>query len=148
MVPNAPILHRTRCACRSLELNMTSSAAYWDLNLHGSLLSWQNWLSNWEIPQEKSTKHGPQPQVTLCCTSSQLLPFFRTLSSPVPPSVAGIHVVAPPPPLPPPSAISTPRIPVATVGSVAAIRPPQMTPPSTSHAPNQQKVSHTGDYRG
>jgi len=76
-------------------------------------------------------------------TNAPILHRTRTLSSPVPPSVAGIHVVAPPPPLPPPSAISTPRIPVATVGSAAAIRPPQMTPPSTSHAPNQQKMNVT-----
>ena len=78
--------------------------------------------------------------------SFTVITSFRTLSSPVPPSVAGIHVVAPPP-LPPPSAISTPRIPVATVGSAAAaavIRPPQVTPPgpsSASLAPREQRRS-------
>jgi len=78
--------------------------------------------------------------------NAPILHRTRTLSSPVPPSVAGIHVVAPPP-LPPPSAISTPRIPVATVGSAAAaavIRPPQVTPPgpsSASLAPREQRRS-------
>ena len=97
VVPNAPILHRTRFVIRQC-------------------------LSGF--------------------SADSFIKSFRTLSSPVPPSVAGIHVVAPPP-LPPPSAISTPRIPVATVGS-AAIRPPQVTPPgpsSASLAPREQRRS-------